>query len=1130
HTEINDVLLAATAQGVGLFTGYDSVLLDLEGHGRENVFDDLDVSRTVGWFTSVHPICIDIPRVPHPGELLKSVKEQLRAVPHKGFRYGLLRYMTAGVKDLLAGLQPAQISFNYLGQFDQVLAEGSLFSRAAVSDGSKRSPQRERQYLIEIDAAVLQGQLQITHSYSSNLHNAGTIQRLADANLSALRGLIEHCLSPGAGGYTPSDFPLTSLAQDEVDWLLERYPNMEDVYPLSPMQQGLLFHVLHEPDTEQYFEQFSCRLRGKLNVEAFKDAWQHVVNRHTLLRSAFCWERVRHVVQVTMRGVNLEWRYVDWRAQSLEGLDARLDEFLDADRKRGFILNEAPLMRIALIQVDDDEYEFVWSHHHLLLDGWSGPIVVREVFAFYNAYTGHSGIAFEPSKPYRAYIEWLHSQDFNSAKTFWQVELKGFSARSSLTGAVAALGGAAPRRVYEDEHLLLSEPATASLQAMARRAQVTLNTVAQSAWAILLSRYCREVDIVFGATVSGRSAPLAGIDGMVGIFINTLPVRVIVDDPQPLDQWLRNHQHRQASVRVFEHTPLADIQSWCGAGPGEPLFDSLLAFENYPVDLALSEEIEGRSKLSVVQVRVKEQTNYPVTLIISPAKRLSLRLIYDTGCLDSSTVSRILAHIETLFGCMSAAPRARLGDLQVLTEAEQNQLLVEWNDTSTGQPHTALINGLFEDQAVRTPDRVALIHEQDSITYGELDARAARLARHLRALGVAPELPVAVCLNRSAEMVVALLAILKSGGAYVPLDPDYPAHRLAFILHDSKATALVTERSLKDLLDLDATTVLIDDKWGGVGDVDDHSAGSGVCSDNLAYVIYTSGSTGTPKGVAIEHRNAVALLKWAGSLFSQDELAVVLASTSLCFDLSVFEIFTPLCTGGTVVVVRNALELADAAQANNVTLINTVPSAARELLRLNSVPGSVHTINLAGEPLSRLLVRDLYAIPAIARVFNLYGPSEDTTYSTAALLDRDQHREPVIGRPIDDTRAFLLDSGLRAAPIGVAGEIHLAGAGLCRGYLGRPDLTAGRFAPNPFDSEPGSRLYATGDLGRYSREGNIEFLRRLDQQVKIRGHRIELGEIEAWISNHRAVRECVVVAREDRAADKRLVAYVVPDM
>ncbi|HYL98993.1 MAG TPA: condensation domain-containing protein, partial [Blastocatellia bacterium] len=648
HTEINDLLLAATTWALSDWTGCQNVLIDIEGHGRQEVLGEIDVSRTVGWFTSIHPAAIEVSQTKHPGEVLKSVKEQIRAIPHKGFTYGLLRYITPHVKDALAGQQRAEISFNHLGQLDNVLAGGSLFTRAGESDGLKRTPRRKRQYLIEINTAVVQGKLQVVYTYSANRHRAGTLEWLAASHLSALRAIVGHCLSPEAGGYTPSDFPLASLTQEETDWLLSRYPDLEDVYPLSAMQQGLLFHVLHQPGTDEYFEQFSCRLRGKLEPNALRKAWNEVVQRHTSLKTAFCWGHLRNVVQVVMRQVALEWQYLNLGTQVSDEAEARLAEFRAADRKRGFVLNEAPLMRIALIQLDQEEYELVWSHHHLVFDGWSGPIVLREVFSLYDASIGNSNIDLEPARPYRNYIEWLGGQDFNSAKSFWQLELKGFSEQSGYKAGTAWSGAASPSHKYTEERILLSGPTTASLQAAARGSQVTLNTVFQGAWAILLSRHLRQSDVVFGATVSGRSTPLTDVERMVGLFINTLPVRVIVESAASLDKWLQTLQRRQADVRQFEHTPLSSIQSWCGAGAGSPLFDSLLAFENYPIDLALGEEIGRQAQLNVIRILAKEQTNYPLTLIVSPARQISIRLIYDKGLFDACSIVRMLAHLDTL--------------------------------------------------------------------------------------------------------------------------------------------------------------------------------------------------------------------------------------------------------------------------------------------------------------------------------------------------------------------------------------------------------------------------------------------------------------------------------------------------
>jgi amino acid adenylation domain-containing protein len=502
---------------------------------------------------------------------------------------------------------------------------------------------------------------------------------------------------------------------------------------------------------------------------------------------------------------------------------------------------------------------------------------------------------------------------------------------------------------------------------------------------------------------------------------------------------------------------------------------------------------------------------------------------YNTDLFDAATVSRMAGHFQTLLEAIVANPEQRVAQLPLLTEAERNQLLVEWNNTRTEYPQDKCIHQLFEEQVERTPDNVAVVFEDQKLTYWELNTRANQLAHYLQKLGVGPEVLVGICVERSLFMVVGLLGILKAGGAYVPLDPEYPKERLAFMLEDAQVSVLLTQQTLVETLPQHSAQVVY-------LDADEFSAGEGVDnptskakSTNFAYVLYTSGSTGKPKGLAIEHRSTVALLSWATAVFSREQLAGVLASTSFCFDISVFELFVPLCCGGKVILAENALHLSSLPAADEVTLINTVPSAIAELVRAKGIPDGVSTVNLAGEALPQRVVDLLYQQETIQEVFNLYGPSEDTVYSTYALVRRDSQKAPPIGRPISNTQTYILDAYQQPVPIGIPGELHLGGAGLARGYLNRPELTEEKFISHPFNNEPGTRLYKTGDLVRYLADGNIEFLGRIDHQVKVRGNRIELGEIESILGQHPNVREVVVTAREDVPGDKRLFAYVVPN-
>jgi amino acid adenylation domain-containing protein len=761
---------------------------------------------------------------------------------------------------------------------------------------------------------------------------------------------------------------------------------IEAVYPLSPMQHGMLFHTLYEPESGVYFEQLSCTLDGSLNILAFQQAWQQVVERHPVLRTAFVWNKIEKPVQVVGRRVGLPWQQHDWRCLSAVDQQEKLEVFLQADRDQGFQLSKAPLIRVTLIQMDESVYQFIYSFHHLLLDGWSMSLVLKEVFVFYEAFCQGQDLHLKRSRPYQDYIAWLQQQDLSQAEAFWRLALKGFTAPTPLTVDRALGSLPSEGESYDEQQIQLSVGATAALQSLARQHQLTMNTLVQGAWAMLLSRYSGQEDVVFGATVSGRPADLAGIESMVGLFINTLPIRVQASPEAFLQDWLKQLQAQLVELRQYEYSSLVQVQGWSDVPRGLPLFESIVVFENYPVDASLQKQ--GGS-LEIHNIRVFERTNYPLTLVVEPSAELSLKLSYDCRRFDAATISRMLRHLQTLLEGIVANPGQRLKNLPLLTQPERQQLLVEWNDTQVDYPKDVCIHQLFEAQVEQTPDAVAVVFEDEQLTYGELNSRANQVAHHLRSLGVGPDSLVGICVERSLEMVVGLFGILKAGAAYVPLDPGYPAERLAFMLKDTQVLVLLTQQQLvKKLPEHQARVVCLDTGSKAIAKESGKNPLSTVTPGHLAYVIYTSGSTGRPKGVAIEHHSTVALLDWAKKVFTTEELAGVLASTSICFDLSVFELFVTLSCGGKVILAENALHLPTLPASKEVTLINTVPSVLAELLKVNGVPSSVRTVNLAGEALQNKLVQQIYQLSTVQQVFNLYGPSEDTTYSTFALVKK----------------------------------------------------------------------------------------------------------------------------------------------
>ncbi|OKH59454.1 hypothetical protein NIES2130_09045 [Scytonema sp. HK-05] len=1141
NTQINDVLLTALVLVLAKWTNSSSVLFNLEGHGREDIVDGVDLSRTIGWFTTIFPVLVELQATENPADALKSVKEQLRSIPNKGIGYGLLRYLSQDA-EIVAQLQAfgqAEISFNYLGQFDQLLNTSSWMQPASESAGYSQSLQNNRAHLLDISSIITGERLQIEWIYSTNIHQHGTIATLAQDFVKTLQGLIAHCSSPESGGYTPSDFSLVKLNQLELDQVLASLgktnsKNIEDIYPLSPMQQGMLFESLYAPDSGVYFEQLSFTFKGELNVVAFEQAWQQVVARHSILRTAFVWEQLAEPLQIVYRQVDINLNRHDWQQLSAQKQQQQLELFLQSQRKEGFQLNQAPLMSLSLMQLSADTYQFVWSCHHLLLDGWSTPLIFKDLLYFYQAISQGETVAVQPAQSYRNYIAWLQKQDLTQAEQFWREKLQGFTSPTSLIVDKPSSKRQQLNSSYSEQQIQLTEQATATLQAFARQHQLTINNLVQATWALLLSRYNQEKDVVFGATVSGRPASLVGIESMVGIFINTLPVRVQVTDDTQVLALLKDLQTQQVESEQYSYNSLVDIQGWSEVKRGTPLFESIVVFENYPVDEAVK---SPNYSFSIESIHSIEQTNYPLTVIAAPGKQLLVKINYDTSRFDDGAIARLLGHFQTLLEGIIANPQQQISQLSLITPKEKHQLLVEWNNTQTDYPIDKFIHQLFEEQVERTPDAVAVEFENQQLTYYELNCRANQLAHYLKSLGVKPDVLVGLCVERSLEMVVGLLGILKAGGAYVPLDPDYPIERLHFMLEDTQVRVLLTQQQLiSKLPQHEGQVVCLDTDWAIISQSSHENLITGVEPSNLVYVIFTSGSTGKPKGVALPHRAITNLIQWHLATL-QTEVGI-LQFASLSFDASIHEMFVAWCSGGTLFIVSETvrLDLDSLIHFLANKPIQKVILPVVVLQQLAEVYGqqkhlfkNLTEIITTGEQLqvNRPIV-NLFNNLENCSLHNHYGPSEThvvTAFTFSGTPDT-WSAYPPIGQPIDNTQMYIVDSNFQPVPIGVTGELYIGGVGLANGYYNRPELTKQKFIPNPFKAE--DYLYKTGDLARYLPDGNIEFLGRIDHQVKIRGFRVEPGEIETVLNQHPEIQTTVAIVREDTPGDKRLVAYVVP--
>ncbi len=908
--------------------------------------------------------------------------------------------------------------------------------------------------------------------------------------------------------------------------------NVADFYPLSPMQEGMLFHTLLAPGTGVYVTQASCRLQGGLNLEAFEQTWQQIMKRHTALRTCFVWEELERPIQVVQKQVDLAIEHHDWRDLSPSEQGDRLRSLIQSHRIDGFTLSESPLMRLALAALASDAYYFVWTWHHLLLDGWSVRILMDEFLTIYAARCEGRTVRLGRARPFRDYIAWLQQQDLEQAEEFWRSMLKGFSAPTPLAIERTPDTAVSPEEGYSNQQVELSKSVAVAIQQFARRSKLTLNTVMQGVWALLLGRYSGEEDVVFGSAVSGRPADLPGVELMIGLFINTILVRVRISQEATVEAWLKQLQAEQVKARKYEYSPLVQVQGWSEVPRGLPLFESILVFENFLMEAPAAEPDPGQDHgLRMDMPGNFEQSNLPLTLTVSAGSTMIVNIGYDRRRFEPDAIARVLDHFRTLLEAIVVDPLQKIADLSLLAEAERLRLLVEFNDTRADYPAHLCLHELFEEQVRRAPSAIALSFEGRDITYEDLNRRANQLAHYLRRLGVGPEVKVGISVERTPEMVAGLLGILKAGGAYVPLDPSYPKERLEYMLGDSRATMLVaSKRLLERFSGHNVRAICLEEEGPAIAEESDQNPRSGVTGDNLAYVIYTSGSTGKPKGVQIEHRKVVNFLSAMRREPGLRESDAMLAVTTVSFDIAALEIFLPLAVGGRVIVASgevasDGVRLAAELKESGALIMQATPATWRMLLEAGWQGNGRLKILCGGEALGRDLAKEL--LERGAEVWNLYGPTEATIWTTVYKLDGGSGAVS-IGRPISNTTAYVLDRQLRPAPVGVPGDLYIGGEGLARGYLNQPAATGEKFIPDPFSQVPGARLYQTGDRARFLPSGNIEFLGRIDHQVKVRGFRIEPAEVEAAIEQYPGARKSVVVA-SDVSGDKRLVAYVACD-
>ena len=1137
-TRIDEVLLTAVLEAFAPWTGHDELLIDLEGHGRQTLSPGLDLSRTVGWFTATYPVHlrrrpgpVGDPRLPSLGRTLNSVRDQLAAIPRRGIGHGILYFRSPdpAVRGALRLLPRPEVSFNYLGQLDALLVHSRLFEVAPEPRGRERSPRMRRPYLLEIDGGVVEGRLWINWRYSENHHRRDTIRQLGQRFLAALGRLIDPCRERPSGRHP--------AALDER------------TFPLAPLQEGLLFHSLLSPRDPLYCEQNSWRLRGPLDPGRWRRAWRLLFERHPALRVGIVWRGHDRPRQRIAERFLLPWFELDLRALPRHRREGALRRALSAQRRMGFDLERPPLTRLMLVQLDDDRWRFAWTTHHLLLDGWSLASLFDELFTIDDALRRDQLPPRPTRRPFREVVEWFERRDPTPAESFFRDLLKGFEGPTPVVPRPAPRESALGRRVQ----VRLPSARRRELEAWGRSRGLTLATLLQATWGLLLARRARRSDAVFGLVVSGRSLPIEGIDTVVGLLINTLPMRVSTAPGKSLGHWLRDLQRVHLELQQHGHLALSAIRRQLGLAADLPLFESILGFQNYPSHRAF---LERRGAVTVEAPWSATGVHYPLALAVLPEDTITLDLGFDPRRIDPLDAHRIVRQLRTLLeGLCQRQDSDSVASLPWLERGERHQLLWEWNHHPTpaappeAPPWTEVgppFPHRFDRQVARDPEALAVVQGQRRWTYRHLAERVAGRVARLRRHRIGREQRVAVLLDRSPDQVATVLAVWSVGAVLVPLDPLAPVGRWQSLLGEAGVEALVTEadhleRLPTGALPQDARVVDLSQPDPSPlralrSATDSEDRPFPLEPDQLAYILFTSGSTGRPKGAMVTHRGLANLSREPSFAARPGERVLQLATPA--FDASIWELVAALGHGGTLELLPKGeppagaeLEALLAAGPIHRALIPpswlaTLPAEASERLP------HLDPLLVGGEPCPPELVRRW---ARGRRLVNAYGPTEVTVCSAVHSLGPDDRRI-VVGRPLAGLRILVLDRCLDPVPVGVVGEVVLAGAGLARGYLGRPARTAAVFVPDPeatsratVETEAGGRLYRTGDLGRWSSEGTLEILGRSDHQVKIRGVRLELGEVETALESLSEIAQAVVLVEgEVGTPGRRLVAHVRP--
>ncbi|PTX61370.1 non-ribosomal peptide synthase protein (TIGR01720 family)/amino acid adenylation domain-containing protein [Kordia periserrulae] len=1131
HTEVNDILITGLGLALKDVFGQEKCVIEMEGHGREDIVENIDVSRTIGWFTTMFPYVLEVP-FDNAERQLVHVKDSLRNIPNKGIGYGMLHYLS---NTKLPEIAPA-ILFNYLGDFGSSVGDtntenntNALFEYASEYAGNSIDANNNWKSHLEVSGMIASDQLNLSITYDASEYSAEKINSLLAAFERHITQLVAALVVEKQEYTTASDLTYKGLTYDTLQ-NLNVDNNVEDIYRLAPLQQGIYFTWLSQIAPEIYFEQTYYKLNGvRFDIDNLQKAYELLIQRHAILRTSFTSSHSEDPLQIVWKKVPIHFTHEALYDKGFTAEERKnyVDSVKKADRQKGFNLEEPSQMRLHVLDFGNEGYEFIWSHHHILMDGWCVSILINDFYQLLNDLTNHRETTLAPPVKYANYIEWLDGVDKQASLQHWKAYLANYEEKVHLPYTKQGFD----INAYEElkEFTVIDGELHTQITKLCQELGITQNVFMQTVWGYVLSRYNHTSDAVFGLVVSGRPAAIPNIEEILGLFINTIPVRINYQAEETIAETLIKAHKAALESADHHYLNFSEVNAQCDLGA--ELIDHIMVFKDYLVQEQVTENDQNAFENSVVEdTQILERNNFQYNIEVIPSARgIRVDINYNTYRFDTAFIKNTLQHLKNIAAAFVANPTEKIADVDYISEEEKQQLHHNLSGVEIHTNDTTTVIDLFEQQAMTTPESVALQYEEKQHTYAELQKMSTAYAAFLQQEHQIDKGDVVgIYLNHSDWTLVAILGILKAGAVFVPIQASLPDDRKAFMVEDTNMKLLVTETNYMFELDFyDGNMTAIDVEFEA-SEFEGETITTTVTEEDLAYIIYTSGSTGLPKGVQVGHKSLRNYIQWSKQSYLTDDLANFDFGlfTSLAFDLTITSLFLPIVSGGKLNVFNDTDEISTTLQkylTSGAACIKLTP--AHISLMTTLIPTSLDTnIQMAivgGDALQSTHVETLQQLNPAIRIYNEYGPTEATV--GCIVKEIADANNITIGKPIANTDIYILDQNLQLVPKGIAGEICISGTALAKGYLNRADLSAEKFIENPFDKT--AKLYKTGDLAVLAENNELIYLGRVDNQVKINGFRIELGEVEENIQAIETINSCIVIAQKTSENQLKLIAY-----